>query len=63
MIVIALNAPLIGLLIDHAGYKTSFLVIVGIGFVGLAAAIWGVKETFCKSQADFTYLQSKTAVA
>ncbi len=66
-IVSAVNAPLIGLLLDWKGgrfislsdYLIVFNVLILIAFVGLILALFFVKETYCKSSAEFTVLETK----
>lgn len=58
-IAIAINAPLLGLMIEHTGYDALFFAIIGVAIIALCVVLFGVKETFCKSQADFTYLDLK----
>ncbi len=59
-VTIAINAPILGLVVEHLGYDASFVAIIGIALVALAIITFGIKETFCKSQADFTYLRQQT---
>lgn len=62
----SLNAPVIGWIIDHtkenilpatSDYNTAFSVLLGIACLALFVSLWLVKETFCKSAVDFTYLK------
>ncbi len=64
-----LNAPVLGFLIDtlkthdipsNEIYMKVFLILIVFAIVSFILAIM-IKETFCKSQADFTYLNTKKA--
>ena len=61
----SVNAPIIGFFIDsikkgeHAtleNYQTVFYSLIVIACLSLVLAIFFIKETFCKSAIDFTYL-------
>ena len=65
MIISAINAPFIGWLISYSGggcatclddYLFAFQVLLVMSVIGVFLAIFVIKETYCKSQADFTYL-------
>jgi len=62
----SLNAPAIGWMIDRSkktilpsmsDYSAAFFILLGIAVIGLICALWLIKETFCKSAVDFTYLK------
>lgn len=64
---VGLNAPILGFLIDtlkadnissHDVYMKVFIILIFFAVVSLVLAI-RIKETFCKSQAGFTYLNTK----
>lgn len=64
----AANAPVLGLLIDHAktgevsassDYNVAFITLILFSFIGFALALWKIKETFCKSMVDYTYLKCR----
>ena len=61
----AINAPLIGLVIDHSksggnlginNYYTAFSILIIISMVALVSSYFFIKETFCKSAVDFNAL-------
>ena len=63
-----INAPIIGLIIEHkkkllgetvAAYTSAFSLLVGISLVAVIISIFFIKETFCKSAVEFTYLKPK----
>ena len=65
---IAINAPLIGLLLDHTIEKTSdhlnaylfvFNILIMISIASLIFSVFFIKETFCKSAVNFTFLTPK----
>jgi len=67
-ILVAINAPLLGFIIDRlkvnslpteATYMKAFLILIGLAIGALILAC-RIKETYCKSRGDFTYLHSKT---
>ena len=62
----ALNAPIIGLLLDQASagnpvslanYLDVFSVLVWMAVLAVLVAAFFVRETFCKSNVDFTVLK------
>jgi MFS family permease len=64
VLISAINAPLIGLLLDNtkqgnetilAEYQSVFSVLVILSVISVIVAVFYIKETFCKSAADFTY--------
>lgn len=66
-IMMALNAPLIGYIIDvlkdgpfpnQATYMKAFSILIAIG-VGTVILALRIKETFCKSKAEYTYINPK----
>jgi Na+/melibiose symporter-like transporter len=68
VLIAAFNAPLIGLLLDNikqgnetilAEYQSVFSVLVVLSVISVIVAVFYIKETFCKSAADFTYLVKK----
>lgn len=68
MSISAINAPLLGVLLDHVAaggqatvqnYQHVFYTLIGIGGVGVIASLFFIKETFCKSAVDFTVLKPK----
>ena len=65
---IAINAPLIGLLLDHTIEKTSdhlnaylfvFNILIIISACAVIFSVFFLKETFCKSTVHFTFLTPK----
>lgn len=65
VLVSAINAPLIGLFLDNnkqgdkitlAEYQSVFSILVILSVISVVVAVFYIKETFCKSSADFTYL-------
>ncbi len=61
----AINAPFIGFLLDSRkvdilpsidDYLIVYKVLMIISFIGLFVAVFFIKETYCKSKVDFTYL-------
>ncbi len=65
IITMALNAPLIGLLLDRSkqgsdismnNYMVVFIILVIFAVIALIMSIFFIKETYCKSAVDFTYL-------
>lgn len=65
MMIAAANAPLIGMVLSHfskryptglASYQHAFLIMVGLVFVAIIVASFGIKETFCKSMRENTSL-------
>jgi MFS family permease len=70
MSISAINAPLLGVLLDHLAsgsqatlqnYQHVFYSLIGIGIIGVIASVFFIKETFCKSLVDFTFLKTKNA--
>lgn len=68
MVLASVNAPLLGGIIDYTktgptmqldDYSTAFYVLVGLVSLSLVFPIFFIKETFCKSSVDFTYLSKK----
>ncbi len=68
MVLASVNAPLLGGIIDYTktgptmqldDYTTAFYVLVGLVSLSLVFPIFFIKETFCKSSVDFTYLNKK----
>jgi MFS family permease len=68
IIISAINAPLIGLIIDYTktsehpsliDYQFSFISLIIISFIGLTLAKFFIKETYCKSAVDFTILNKQ----
>ena len=66
-VVSSINAPIIGFTIDsikttkHAtlgDYQVAFYSLIAVACLALVLAIFSIKETFCKSAVDFTYLNS-----
>jgi MFS family permease len=66
-LVSATNAPIIGLFIDsikktkHAtlgDYQVAFYSLIAIACLALVLVFFFIKETFCKSDVDYTYLNS-----
>lgn len=64
----AINAPLIGLLLDYTKksehnslteYVSVFSILVAISVVALFVAFFLIQETYCKSKVDFTYLNTQ----
>ncbi|MDF1756967.1 MAG: MFS transporter [Legionellaceae bacterium] len=62
----AINSPLIGLLLDKVrnnnlpalnDYLIVFYMLIFTSLIGLVTVIFFIKETFCKSVSDFTYLK------
>lgn len=67
----AINAPLIGLFLDYKGrltqitlaeYTSVFNILVFISAISIIIAFFFIKETFCKSTAEYTYLNYKKTV-
>lgn len=65
MVLSAINAPVFGLLLDSVSngkpvslenYQFVFNILVVIAFAVLLLSIFLLKETFCKSEVDFTFL-------
>ncbi|NRA90059.1 MAG: hypothetical protein HRU43_02890 [Simkaniaceae bacterium] len=63
----AKNAPIIRFVIDSlkvenhatlANYHNAFYSLIAVAIGGLIISIFFFKETFCKSQVDFTYLNT-----
>lgn len=66
----AVNAPVIGVILDFVQkgahltvgeYISVFYILVGIGAISLVTALFFIKETYCKSAVDFTYLDPKVS--
>lgn len=67
--VIALNAPAIGKIIDRVStpeappqlehYYIAFSVLVAASLIALIVSLFFIKETYCKSKAEFTYLSTR----
>ena len=64
----AINAPLIGILLDNSqgGESTSlsnylyvFNILIATALIALICAVFFIKETYCKSAVDFTTLTPK----
>lgn len=64
-IISSVNAPIIGFTIDSikttkratlGDYQIAFYSLIAIACLALVLAIFSIKETFCKSDVDFTYL-------
>lgn len=67
-LITAINAPLIGILLDYKGsylivsdYLSAFNILIIIAIIGIVVAIFCIKETYCKSAADFTYIAPLTS--
>ncbi|MCH9621651.1 MAG: Hexuronate transporter [Chlamydiia bacterium] len=69
MSVSAINAPVIGLVLDHLSsgstsslihYTHTFYILIAIAAIGFLTALFFVKETFCKSAVDFTFLKNNS---
>lgn len=67
MVISSINAPIIGYVIDrvktteHASlndYQTVFYSLIFIAFISLALVSFFIKETFCKSAVDYTYIKN-----
>lgn len=67
MFMAAINVPIIGFFLDlnKSGsyimleeYICVFNILIAISVIGVIISIFFIKETYCKSQADFTYLNS-----
>ena len=61
----SINAPLIGLLLDSRkvngalslhDYHITFLILIAISIMAFIISVFFIKETYCKSSVDFTYL-------
>ncbi|MCH9616896.1 MAG: hypothetical protein SP4CHLAM5_03960 [Chlamydiia bacterium] len=70
MSISAINAPLLGIFLDHltesgiatlGNYQHVFYTLIGIGVIGVIFSVFFIKETFCKSVVDFTFLNRKNA--
>ncbi|MDP4708486.1 MAG: MFS transporter [Rickettsiaceae bacterium] len=68
VLIAAINAPLIGFLLDNskqgnkitlADYQSVFNVLIILSVISVVVAVFYIKETFCKSSADFTYLKKR----
>ncbi|MCH9812041.1 MFS transporter [bacterium] len=68
MSISAINAPLIGALIEGlsskissplASYSYAFFVLIAISLIGTLISLFFIKETFCKSSVEFTILPAK----
>lgn len=68
MSISAINAPILGFLLEHLSggahpslqnYTHAFYVLIAIATLGFVSAVLFVKETFCKSAVDFTFLKTK----
>ncbi len=68
MVLSAINAPLIGYLVDHYKehgnltlelYQNIFGIFVSISILTIIIAKFFIKETFCKSLVDYTYIEYK----
>lgn len=66
-IIASINAPIIGFAIDSIkttknptleDYQIAFYSLIAIACLALVFAIFSIKETFCKSAVDFTYLSN-----
>ena len=64
----SINAPLIGLLLDSRkvdgalslhDYHVTFSILIAISILGFIISTFFIKETYCKSSVDFTYLNTK----
>jgi len=63
-IVSAINAPILGVLLNYHGsavftladYQFAFSFLVGLVFLSIILVFFFIKESFCKSQASFTIL-------
>ncbi|MDF1683325.1 MAG: MFS transporter [Legionellaceae bacterium] len=67
MILSAINAPLIGWIIDRSRgdanfglhtYQMTFLILLFIAVIAVICSVFFIKETFCKSAVDFSVLDS-----
>lgn len=70
LIFAAINAPLIGILLDNQSrinqitlteYISVFNVLVAIFAVAIVISTFYIRETFCKSAVDFTFLKLKAS--
>lgn len=68
---VPINAPLIVLLLDHTIEKTSynlnaylfvFNILIIISIASLIFSVFFIKETFCKSAVNFTFLTPERAL-
>jgi len=63
-VVSAINAPILGVLLNYHGnpeftlpdYQFAFSFLVGLVFLSIILVVFFIKESFCKSQATFTIL-------
>ncbi len=63
----AINAPAIGLLLDSQkvvgshpsinDYNSLFVILISLSIITLIFALFFIKETFCKSKVEFTFLK------
>lgn len=67
MVLAAINAPLIGWIIDRSRgdanfglhtYQMTFLILLFIAMLAVIFSVFFIKETFCKSAVDFSVLDS-----
>lgn len=67
MIISAINAPVIGLLLDNTknadglsleGYQSVFTILIIIAALAVIISTFFIKETYCKSLVDFTILKN-----
>jgi len=67
----AINAPILGFSLDFLRqgtfsslneYLLVFSELIALAFIALILSIFFIKETFCKSAVDFTYLKVKKLV-
>ena len=63
-----ITAPIIGFAVEYrkglmedtlAAYTSAFSLLVGISLIAVIVSIFFIKETFCKSAVEFTYLKPK----
>tara|TARA_R110002126_G_scaffold273866_1_gene418706 strand:- start:248816 stop:250099 length:1284 start_codon:yes stop_codon:yes gene_type:complete len=68
MVLSAINAPLIGWIIDRSRsaanfglhtYQYAFLILLFIAMISFIFSFFFIKETFCKSAVDFSVLDSR----
>jgi len=70
VLISAINAPVIGFLLDHTKkanelilreYLSVFIILVILSLIAVFTSIFLIQETYTKSLADFTYLAPKKA--
>jgi len=67
MIISAINAPVIGFLLDYTqngsavsleNYLHVFSILIFIAALAVIMSVFFIKETYCKSSVDFTILKT-----